>query len=213
MSAIERIGTYGTYWGNTYDTSNPLTMEQMQVNARYIYNFLINRGWTLNAICGLLGNLQTESTINPGRWQSDRVEGDSSGHGYSLTQWTPYTKYTEWATTTGYVDPSEMDVALSRILYEVENNIQWGLDSQGNTPPYTFKEFTQSDEPPYVLAINFLRYYERPAEYNQPSRGNQAEDWFEFFEGETPITPLFEKKKSKFPWAVMINNTLKKRNI
>lgn len=92
--------------------------------------------------------------------------GDPSGHGYSLVQWTPYTKYTNWVSG----DPSTMDNALSRILYEVENNIQWGYDSLGNPPPYNFQGFTQSTKPPYDLAIEFLRYYERPAEYNQPIR-------------------------------------------
>jgi hypothetical protein len=67
--------------------------------------------------------METESSINPGRWQSDRVGGEAEGHGYSLVQWTPYTKYTEWCFQNGYDDPSEMDSALARINYEVLNNI------------------------------------------------------------------------------------------
>lgn len=60
-----RTGNYGQYYGNTYDSSNPLNMEQMKLNATYIANALRQRGWTLNAICGMLGNMQSESTINP----------------------------------------------------------------------------------------------------------------------------------------------------
>lgn len=82
MGLEKRTGTYGEYWGNTYDSSNTLTREQMELNATYIYNALINDGWTLNAIAGMLGNMQSESAINPGRWQSDRVGGDADGHGY-----------------------------------------------------------------------------------------------------------------------------------
>lgn len=82
MGLEKRIGEYGEYWGNTFDSSNTLTLEQMQLNATYIYNALINDGWTLNAIAGMLGNMQSESAINPGRWQSDRVGGESEGHGY-----------------------------------------------------------------------------------------------------------------------------------
>lgn len=78
-----------------------------------------------------------------------------------MVQWTPYTKYTDWVTG----DPSTMDNNLSRILYEVTNNIQWGSGIYGD-PPYTFYEFTQSLESPYTLAMNFLRYYERPASLN-----------------------------------------------
>ena len=40
-------------------------MEQMEVNARYIWAYLQMQGWTLNAVAGVLGNMQSESAINP----------------------------------------------------------------------------------------------------------------------------------------------------
>ena len=40
-------------------------MEQMQVNASYIWAYLQAQGWTLNAVAGMLGNMQSESAINP----------------------------------------------------------------------------------------------------------------------------------------------------
>ena len=107
-------------------------------------------------------------------------------------QWTPYTKYTEWIILYGYLDPSTMDANLYRMNYEVDNNIQWGNDSQGNPPPYNFKGFKTSNKSAYDLAIEFLRYYERPADPNQPQRGNQAEYWYNFLGG----TSL--KKKNKW---------------
>lgn len=60
-----RQGELGYYYGNTYNTSQALTNDQMSYNTFYIYDFLTNKGWTLNAICGMLGNMQTESSINP----------------------------------------------------------------------------------------------------------------------------------------------------
>ena len=65
MGLEQRQGEFGTYWGNTYDSSNALTLEQMQVNAIYLYSALSSKGWTLNAIAGILGNMQSESSINP----------------------------------------------------------------------------------------------------------------------------------------------------
>lgn len=65
MGLEQRQGTYGTYWGNTYDSSQALTMEQMKVNATYIAQSLLASGWSINAICGMLGNMESESTINP----------------------------------------------------------------------------------------------------------------------------------------------------
>ena len=65
MALEQRTGTYGTYWGNTYDSSQSLTLEQEKINATYIWNALQAQGWTLNAVAGMLGNMQSESAINP----------------------------------------------------------------------------------------------------------------------------------------------------
>lgn len=113
-----------------------------------------------------------------------------------LVQWTPYTKYTNWIVNNGYSDPSEMDANLYRIKYEVENEIQWIPTSTFN---FSFEEFKNSTDTPYNLGLAFLANYERPADPNQPNRGTQAEQWFEFLGGITPIT-LF--KKRKFKWVI-----------
>lgn len=76
MSLQLRQGLLGSYWGNDFNSSNTMDMEKMKVNAVYLRNALTLQGWTLNAIAGILGNMQSESAINPGRWQSDRVGGD-----------------------------------------------------------------------------------------------------------------------------------------
>lgn len=107
-----------------------------------------------------------------------------------LVQWTPYTKYTEWVTG----DPSTMDNNILRILYEVENNIQWIATTSYN---YSFKEFSQSEDTPYNLALAFLANYERPADPNQPVRGTQAEFWYEFLGGIIPLS----KNKNKWLMA------------
>ena len=65
MSLILRQGLFGNYWGNTFDSSNTMDLEKMQVNATYLYGYLTQKGWTVNAICGMLGNMQSESAINP----------------------------------------------------------------------------------------------------------------------------------------------------
>lgn len=54
MSLSLRTGNFGNYWGNDYNSSDPLNMTQMEVNAIYIYNALTQNGWTLNAISGIL---------------------------------------------------------------------------------------------------------------------------------------------------------------
>ena len=173
MALILRRGIFGEYWGDERTSSHALNLEQMKINAEYIYKSLGDKGFTKNAICGMLGNMQSESTINPGRWQSDSVGGDPSGHGYGLVQWTPYTKYTIWCSG----DYSTMDNNLSRVIYEIDNGIQW---IQTESYPITFYEFAHSKESPEYLAQAFLRNYERPQDPDQPIRSTQARYWWDY---------------------------------
>lgn len=53
---------------------------------------------------------------------------------------------------------------------------------------YSFEDFTHSIDTPYNLAMAFLTNYERPLDPNQPSRGIQAQEWFEFLGGIIPPT-------------------------
>lgn len=157
--------------GKFYSSNKFLSMDEMKVNAKYIYKVLSGKGWTKQAICGMLGNLQTESTINPGLWQSMRENNMSMGFG--LVQWTPASKYINWAKKVG-MDYKSMDANLSRILWEVENKVQW-IDKS-----MTFREFTKSTDSAYNLAMKFIKAYERPADPTQPKRGTQANFWYEY---------------------------------
>ena len=68
--------------------------------------------------------MQSESSINPGRWESDRVGGNPDAHGYGLVQWTPYTKYTNWVSG----DPSTMDNNISIKEYNYEYYHYYGTE-------------------------------------------------------------------------------------
>ncbi len=176
------------YSGNRF-----LTLEEMQVNARYIYQYLSARGWTLNAIAGMLGNMQTESTINPGIWQS-LDEGDTDS-GYGLVQWTPATKYLNWCNSNG-LEPSAMDSALKRLEYELANGLQfYATDAY----PLSFASFKVSTKDPGYLALAFLANYERPADPDQPNRATQAEYWYNFLSGYSPGTDWEEPREEWTP--------------
>ena len=62
---------------------NRLPREQQEANAEYIYAYLLNEGWSENAIFGLLGNIEHESHLNPGTW----YELDNINKAYGLVQW------------------------------------------------------------------------------------------------------------------------------
>ena len=98
--------------GNRY-----LSMTEMQNNADIMYSFFTDHGWTVNAIAAMFGNMQTESTLNPGIWQ----DLDPFVGGYGLVQWTPYTNYSDWAGV-GWQDNGQKE--MERIIYELEHNLQ-----------------------------------------------------------------------------------------
>ena len=194
-----RQGSFGQYYGSFYHESETLTMSEMEVNAQYIYRYLKSKGWTTNAIAGLLGNLQAESSINSGRWQSEDVGNMSMGYG--LVQWTPASKYIEWCVYNDLSDPSQIDHNLARIIYEVENNLQW---IRTNLYSISFSEFTKSTENVGYLARAFLLNYERPADQSatvQAYRSELAENWYKVIGGTTPKpnpSNTSKKRKSKF---------------
>lgn len=152
------------YWRTTdvriYDPS------QTQIyNMNKVYDYFITKGWTPNAIAGMLGNMMVESTVNPWLFEhhsidwSDpaAIQADSGGMG--LTQWTPCRKYYDWALSSG-LDPQSGTSMCDRIKYEQDNNLQWSLD---NILQYTWADYVSSTQTPEMLARVFLWAYERPS--------------------------------------------------
>lgn len=182
--------------GNRY-----LSKDEMTINAQFIMDYLISReeGWTKESISAMLGNMESESTINPGIWESLK-EGNMAG-GFGLVQWTPASKLIDWANKLGYVY-DRIETQLERIVFEIENDIQWISTSKY---PMTFKQFIKSTESPDYLADVFLTNYERPKEPNQPIRGIQALYWYENLEGDGNYIP----DKNKVDPFYLISNKRK----
>ena len=71
-------GTYNAPYNKTSWRAMVLSQTQMQENAVYIYDYMHNKyNWTLNAVAGMLGNLESESTMNPARPQNNAVNNES----------------------------------------------------------------------------------------------------------------------------------------
>lgn len=194
----ERFGTAGTYFGSYFNESESLSQSEMEANAYYIYEWLVSvAGWSLNAVAGLLGNIQAESSINPGRWQSDNV-GNMSG-GYGLVQWTPASNFIDWCYSYfgNDSDPSIIDWQLNRLIYELNNNLQYYSTTDYNL---SFPEFSTSSESPYYLACAFAWNYERSytvlygteeeKEALRRLRGGYAEAWYTYLSGSEPPGPI-----------------------
>ena len=162
------------------NNTRPLTEEESKQNWLAFWHFFKVKGWTANAVSGILGNSYYESTVNPNRWEGDIPFAEPVAlRGYGLVQWTPWTKIIDWLTEKGYYpDVSKFGLGeCERIQWEMENNQQWISTA---TYPESFRDFSTSTKDPYTLAIEFLANYERPADPNQPQRGDKAREIYDY---------------------------------
>lgn len=156
-----------------------LTIGEMQNNATIIFNELLKNGFTVESICGLLGNtggIYTlgESSINPGIWQNLTP---NPALGFGLFQWTPSTNYTNWADVNGY----EHDDGYGQLDWLINQTVPTGQWIPTSDYPETFNEFKASTKDPEYLAYVFLNNFERPANRNQPDRQRNARYWYEWY--------------------------------
>ncbi len=153
---------------NTY-----LTKAKGKDNAQFIMNFFKAAGWSRNAVCAMLGNISVESTVNPGLWEG-RVEFRYN-KGFGLTQWTPATKYIDWAALNGagtYELYKQLDPQCSRILWEVTNGDQW------QSGIMTFAEYSVSNLSIPYLSDRFCYGYERPGNPDLVTRRANGLYWY-----------------------------------
>src|SRR5690625_5238363 len=112
-------------WINDYRVW--LSESQSLQNAQKIVDYLYTDGkdWSKESLSAMIGNMRHESSVNPNMyeygydWSQDR--------GFGLVQWTPRSKYWNWALQNGFSE-SELrngDAQLARLDYEVDNNIQY----------------------------------------------------------------------------------------
>lgn len=107
-------------WITTEDTW--LSESQSLNNAQLVASHFLATGWTPLAVAALCGNMRHESSINPNIWEFGY--GHSLDRGYGLVQWTPASKYIDWAVANN-LEWQLGDSQLSRIDYEADTNIQW----------------------------------------------------------------------------------------
>lgn len=183
-----------------------LSDSEMQNNASLVYSYLNNKGWTVNAIAAILGNMESESTINPGIWQN-LTENNMSG-GFGLVQWTPATNFTEWADSHGYAWTD----GEAQLKWIDEHTTSFGQWIPTDSYPLTFEEFKASSESVEYLASAFLKNFERAGIEVEAERRSQAVNWYTYLSGtapepENPDTPTITlPKRKKFNFILFNRN-------
>lgn len=172
-----------------YASDAYLTQEHRRDNAKLFHTFFAERGWTINAICAMLGNADVESTINPGLIEGRKTTLNPNSDGYGLTQWTPASKLVNWAELNGLAWENDGNTQCQRIQYEMEGEYQWITNVD-----ITFREFSQSFESLEYLTIAFCRNYERPEDPDYATRVARAKKWYKYIRG-LPVWLLFQFRK------------------
>ena len=151
------------------------TNSEIQV-AEQVKEYFINQGWTLQAICGLIGNMYGESALDPSAWE---VPGNSS-YGIGLVQWTPGTELLNWSSQNGK-NPYAVDTQCDLIESQLVNGGQY---YSTYAYPLSATEFMHSTASPSYLADAWVHNYERPANYSSaPKREAAAEYFYGYFNG------------------------------
>lgn len=209
-----------SYFAGPHNLNGSSYHEQREHNALVIAQIMRGYGWKDNVIAGIFGNMQVESSFNPGAYYG---WADYSGTSFGLVQWDPTSKYETWATENGYTPYHDIEYQCERIRLELETglgsqylNRDWGQYAEFNL---TRAEFLASDETPYFLASVFAYNYERPAVVIngtdaeraalEQQRGTNANTWYEIITGTAPpVTPEpGSRTKSKISLPVFLAAT------
>ena len=177
-----------------------LSTAQMETNAKYIRNYLQNQGWSLNAIAAVLGNWQSECTLNPNRPQKSTYPS-TTGCVFGLPHWTPWgKKYGAWCQANGIANMArddnpagEIEPQIAYHEYECTRGYNGGKTWFNNRGyHYTWSQFKTSTDNPATLAAAYYWQYERSAANDPGSRPSQATAWYNYLSGQAynPLSPI-----------------------
>ena len=191
--SINTDWTYASYYEKLYrDTSGGAAVThawhadgdgfnegsaEMNDNAFMIWYYFTNLGFTNEAIAGLLGNLQQESTLDPWRYQN------GVGPGYGLAQWDPASGWFNYAQrhNINTSDPTASGDGQCQCINDGESEGQWLPDTptaiEHNTR-YSWAEFSQLTDVNEAVRA-FLYEYERAGRPNLPARYAYAAYWYD----------------------------------
>ncbi len=176
-----------------------LSEQQQRANAVYIYHKLIERGWTKQAIAGLLGNIQRESQLNPAVWQMQ----NNAKLGYGLVQWDDGADFLDWQggavknrpLSAIEVNQLAVDDAAQLIDMELEflmwtsrtqtdkTERRWFATNRYRSPyKMSYEDYIKSEAAVADLALVFHASYERSSDCMSQlnDRIAYSEKWYNF---------------------------------
>lgn len=214
------IGTDSEYFGSPtelFDDSRKAN------NACCVLQYFYAKGWTVQAISALCGNIQQECTFNPAL-REQGLSYPNDGLGTGLVQWTP--------SENRYSDPNPLRLLFNALGYDFDNEYSdgekqcdciyaefeeatgranRGIEKQWystTTYPMSWEEWSTSTEDSGYLALVFQANYERPAELHT-ERQEYARQWYNYLKDIDPTGGTGEKKRKGLSklllWSVALD--------
>lgn len=176
-----------------------LTQSEMENNATEFYGYFNSKGFTIESVAGMLGNLQQESNINPGMKQTA-----SPSSGWGLIQWTPSSNLTDYASAQGS-DWTTGEIQTQLMWDEIINGYggQW-IPKPALGYSYTGEEFSHLTDVAEACKA-YLYERERAGVEALTNRLTYASNWYEYLTGVTPPippTPTPTKRKGMPVWMM-----------
>lgn len=181
---------------NWVNDNRALTDAEKENNATIIYSVLYSYGWSYNAICAVIGNMEIESYLSPGVWQNFTI---NYNHGFGLVQWTPATNYTNWATANGY----NIDDGYGQLDWLENETVPFG-QWIGTPHNMSFSEFKTSNLSVAQLTEIFVDCFERPSSPDYNARITCAEKWAEYLLYVNPVNPNGSTQRKNMPVWMML---------
>lgn len=182
-----------------------LSTTQMKDNVDVLVPIMRNKGWTDNAIAAMLGNWQSECTINPNRPQNSGYPDNRAG-GFGFAQWTPWGNKIGWYCDQHGIGYNTSDInpmsAIETQLDYHDYECRYGLQGTGRKTwysnhgyNYSWDGFLASTDRPSQLANAYYWQYERSAAGSSGTRPAQAEQWYTYITGIKPQPVAVDKSK------------------
>lgn len=162
--------------GPYYNENRYLSDYERSVNAQTILNYLRGKGWTKQAVCGMLGNFDVECRINPGAWRNYQPPPNDSVS-FGLPQWTPARNYiNNWANPQGY-SPDDLQGQLECFEANTKSNLWGQYIARAPYAGISFAAYKVSTQTADYLARVFENNYERSGTAVN-ERATRATYWF-----------------------------------
>jgi hypothetical protein len=201
------VEQYNGYW---IASDQYLNQQHRDENAKLIWDYLTNLGWTPQSVAGILGNMDVESTMNPalieGRGYSalpdnNTVLAITTQTGVGLVQWTgttptnpPGQKLASFAIryNKNWYDG---ELQCFRLEREYDTDIQFDHGTVDGVS-YDWQVYTTSTETPEQLAKVWQTLYERGGTDTQ-TRQQKARYYYDLFKRISIPLLLFAFNKRK----------------